>query len=96
MKTCGGVYEWFEEHISSKQYFKSHFLSQEKHISSIINATWLMQFRNTIAIYPESHTNSSGVHSASNRTEYQKQKNVWGRWPVGKADNLTAICRPTI
>jgi hypothetical protein len=38
-----------------------------------------------------------GVHSASNRNEYQyqKQKNnilVSRALPVGRADNLTAIC----
>jgi hypothetical protein len=35
-----------------------------------------------------------GVHSASNRNECQKQKNVSGSGvqPVCRADNLTAIC----
>jgi hypothetical protein len=38
------------------------------------------------------------VHSASNRNEYQKQKNnVCGEQSAagGRADNLTAICEPT-
>jgi hypothetical protein len=38
-----------------------------------------------------------GVHSASNRNEYQKQKNnVLGsrEWPVRRTDNLSAICEP--
>jgi hypothetical protein len=40
-----------------------------------------------------------GVYSASNRNEYQKQKNnVCGSraLPVCKADNLTAICEPFV
>jgi hypothetical protein len=40
-----------------------------------------------------------GVHSASNRNEYQKQKRMFlrskGR-PVRTADNLTDICEPTV
>jgi hypothetical protein len=38
---------------------------------------------------------SPGVHSASNRNEYHKQKNNVLRsraWPERRADNLTAIC----
>jgi hypothetical protein len=39
-----------------------------------------------------------GVHSASNRNEYQKQKKIMFLgskvWPVCTADNLTAICDP--
>jgi hypothetical protein len=35
-----------------------------------------------------------GVLSASNRNEYQKQKNR--ARPVRKADNLTAICEPIV
>jgi hypothetical protein len=41
----------------------------------------------------------SGVYSASNRNEYQKQKNnVSGsrKRPVPRADNLTAICEPIV
>jgi hypothetical protein len=41
-------------------------------------------------------TLGSGVYSASNRNEYQKQKKMFRRrkaWPVRKADNLTAILR---
>jgi hypothetical protein len=40
-----------------------------------------------------------GVYSAANRNEYQKQKIMFlGRRvrPVRKADNLTAICEPTV
>jgi hypothetical protein len=40
-----------------------------------------------------------GVYSASNRNEYQKQKNyVSGSRarPVRRDDNLTAICVPTL
>jgi hypothetical protein len=39
-----------------------------------------------------------GVYSASNRNEQQKQKNVSGsrERPVCRADNLTAICEPTV
>jgi hypothetical protein len=40
-----------------------------------------------------------GVHSASNRNEYRKQKNnvSWRRaWPVRGADNLIAIWEPTV
>jgi hypothetical protein len=40
-----------------------------------------------------------GVYSVSNRNEYQKQKNnvsgVKVR-PVSEADNLIAICEPTV
>jgi hypothetical protein len=35
-----------------------------------------------------------GVYSAFNRSQYQKQKNKL--WPVRKADNLTAICKPIV
>jgi hypothetical protein len=36
-----------------------------------------------------------GVNSASNRNEYQGSS--WGkRWLAHKADNLTAICEPTV
>jgi hypothetical protein len=41
----------------------------------------------------------TGVHSASNRNEYRKQKtNVSGSRarPVSRADNLTAICEPIV
>jgi hypothetical protein len=40
-----------------------------------------------------------GVCSASNRNEYQKQKNnVSGSsvGPLGRVDNLTAICEPIV
>jgi hypothetical protein len=40
-----------------------------------------------------------GVYSASNRNEYQKQKNnVSGSKvrPVRRADSLTAICEPIV
>jgi hypothetical protein len=40
-----------------------------------------------------------GVHSASNRNEYQKIKIKFlgnRARPVRKADNLTAICEPTV
>jgi hypothetical protein len=40
-----------------------------------------------------------GVHSASNRNEYQKQtNNVSGSkaWPVRRADKLEAICEPVV
>jgi type II secretory pathway pseudopilin PulG len=41
-----------------------------------------------------------GVYSASNRNEYQKQKNnVFVRWSAAsmyRADNLTAICDPIL
>jgi hypothetical protein len=39
------------------------------------------------------------VHSASNKNEYQKQKNKYpgGRvWPVRRADKLSAICKATV
>jgi hypothetical protein len=37
-----------------------------------------------------------GVHSASNRNEYQKMI-LWSRVrPVHKADYLTAICKPIV
>jgi hypothetical protein len=36
-----------------------------------------------------------GVHSASNRNEYQESS--WGKGrPVCKADSLTAICEPDV
>jgi hypothetical protein len=40
-----------------------------------------------------------GVHSASMRNKYQKQKIMFlgsRSWPVRRADNLTAICQPTV
>jgi hypothetical protein len=40
-----------------------------------------------------------GVQSASNRNEYQKQKNMFlesGERPVRKVDNFTDICGPTL
>jgi hypothetical protein len=45
-----------------------------------------------------SATLGPGVHSASNRNEYQKQKNVSGGkvWLVNKADNLATICEPMV
>jgi hypothetical protein len=39
---------------------------------------------------------SPGVHSASNRNEYHKQRNYVSREPVRRADNLPAICEPTV
>jgi hypothetical protein len=38
------------------------------------------------------------IYSASNRNEYQKQKNFLGSKarPVRSADNLTAICKPNV
>jgi hypothetical protein len=47
---------------------------------------------------PSGHTRPQ-VYSASNRNEYQRQtNNVLGSrmWPVCKADNLAAICEPTV
>jgi hypothetical protein len=41
----------------------------------------------------------TGVYSASNRNEYQKQKKLFLRSkarPARKADNLTAICEPIV
>jgi hypothetical protein len=40
-----------------------------------------------------------GVHSISNRNEYQSRKIMLlekGAPPVRKADNLTAICEPNV
>jgi hypothetical protein len=40
-----------------------------------------------------------GIHSSSDRNEYQKQKNnVSGEWSVVvlRADSLTAICEPIV
>jgi hypothetical protein len=41
----------------------------------------------------------SGVHSATNINEYQKQKITFLRfraWPTRRADNLTAIYEPIV
>jgi hypothetical protein len=41
----------------------------------------------------------SGVYSAFNINEHQKQKNIFlgsRAWLVLKADNLTAICEPIV
>jgi hypothetical protein len=40
----------------------------------------------------------SEIHSASDRNEYKKEKNVSGSRarPVRRADNLTAICEPIV
>jgi hypothetical protein len=41
----------------------------------------------------------SEVHSASNRNEYQKQKNIFlgsRERPVREAGNFTAICEPIV
>jgi hypothetical protein len=38
---------------------------------------------------------SPGVDSAATRNEYKES--AWGKgWPVRKADNLTAIYKPTV
>jgi hypothetical protein len=38
-----------------------------------------------------------GVNSASNRNEYQESSyGIKGGRPARKADNLTAICEPTV
>jgi hypothetical protein len=45
---------------------------------------------------PSSRIMAPGVDSASNRNEYQES--FWGgKWRTArKADNLTAICEPTV
>jgi hypothetical protein len=40
-----------------------------------------------------------GVHSASNRNEYQKQKIMFlgsKMWPVHRGDNVATICKPIV
>jgi hypothetical protein len=58
--------------------------------------TWI-NFFSIYLIIPASL--GPGVHSASNRNEYQKQRKMFlgsRARPVRTADNLTAICKPTV
>jgi hypothetical protein len=53
-----------------------------------------------VSSIPDEDIEISGVHSVSNRNEYQKQKNNCsrgvGQRPAHRADKLAAICEPIV